>query len=255
MIIFIFAIQILNAQDPNANAPRERLLLDSGWRFALGHACDTVKDFGHGGAYFSYYAKAGNGDGPAARNFDDRGWRILDLPHDWAAELPFDSTASYSHGFKPLGPQFPQTSIGWYRKTFSIPASDLGKKISIEFDGVHRDSRIWVNGFYLGEEHCGYYGFQYDITDYLNYGGDNVVAVRADATMEEGWYYEGAGIYRHVWLNKTAPLHVAWYGTFVSSEINDSSALIPPALLLLMKTSMNALLIWNKRLLPQMEKS
>jgi beta-galactosidase len=225
-IVIILAIQLVYAQDPNANAPRERLLMDFGWRFALGHACDTVKDFGHGGAYFSYFAKAGNGDGPAAKNFDDRGWRILDLPHDWAVELPFDSTASYSHGFKPLGHQFPETSIGWYRKTFVIPAADLGKRISVEFDGVHRNSTVWVNGFYLGQEHCGYYGFQYDITDYLNYGGENVVAVRVDATMEEGWYYEGAGIYRHTWLNKTAPLHVTWYGTFVSSEIKDSVAVV-----------------------------
>jgi beta-galactosidase len=226
LLFLIFSISILSAQTFKDKTPtqREHLLMDSGWRFALGNACDTEKDFDHGSAYFSYFAKAGYGDGPAAKNFDDRGWRILDLPHDWAAELPFDSTASYSHGFKIVGRNFPETSIGWYRRTFFIPDADLGKRISIEFDGVHRNSTVWVNGFYLGQEHCGYYGFQYDITDYLNYGGDNVVAVRVDATMEEGWYYEGAGIYRHVWLNKTAPLHIAWYGTFVSADVKEHSA-------------------------------
>ncbi len=198
--------------------------MDPGWRFALGNACDPKKDFGNATGFFSSYAKAGYGDGPAARDFDDRGWRIVDLPHDWAAELPFDSTASSSHGYKPLGKASPGTSIGWYRRPFFIPASDLGRRISIAFDGVFRDCRVWVNGFLLGQEQSGYQGFQYDITDYLQYGGQNVVAVRVDATMEEGWFYEGAGIYRHVWLVKTAPLHVAADGTFVSSDVRGNSA-------------------------------
>ena len=227
-LFLLLSLQMAHAQTSNEkiSTPREHLLMDSGWRFALGNACESEKDFDHGSAYFSYFAKAGYGDGPAAKDFDDRGWRIVNLPHDWAVELPFDSTASYSHGFKIVGRNFPQSSIGWYRKTFYVPEEDLGKHICIEFDGVHRNSTVWVNGFYLGQEHCGYYGFQYDITDYLNYGADNVVAVRVDATMEEGWYYEGAGIYRHVWLAKTAALHIAPYGIFVSSVINDSTAKI-----------------------------
>jgi beta-galactosidase len=107
------------------------------------------------------------------------------------------------------GPELPRRSVGWYRKSFAVPASDLGRRISVEFDGVFRDSVVWINGFYLGRQPSGYTGFRYDLTDYLNYGGENVIAVRVDATMEEGWFYEGAGIYRHVWLTKTAPLHVA----------------------------------------------
>ena len=205
---------------------RERLLMDFGWRFAFGHASDPSRDFRTGTSYFSYFAKAGYGDGAASKTFDDRSWRILDLPHDWAVELPFSPAAGYSHGYKPVGRQFPETSIGWYRKTFSLPGSDLGRRISIEFDGVHRNSIVWVNGFYLGEEHSGYSGFRYDITDYLNYGGENVVAVRVNATMEEGWYYEGAGIYRHVWLTKTSPLHVASNGTFVASELKEAFAVV-----------------------------
>jgi beta-galactosidase len=212
----------------NANqvepSPRERLLMDSGWRFAFGHPFDAEKDFRHASGYFSYFAKTGYGDGAASKDFDDRAWRGVDLPHDWAVELPFSEKGGYSHGYKAIGRDFPETSVGWYRKTFVVSGSDLGRRISLEFDGVHRDSRVWVNGFYVGEEQSGYAGFRYDVTDYLNYGGTNVVAVRVDATMEEGWFYEGAGIYRHVWLVKTAPLHVAQYGTFVSSEVSDRSA-------------------------------
>ncbi|MGD0036764.1 MAG: sugar-binding domain-containing protein [Bacteroidota bacterium] len=203
---------------------RERLLMDFGWRFAYGHAVDAQRDFCNGTGFFSYFVKAGYGDGAASSKFDDRSWRVLNLPHDWAVELPFDSNASYSHGYKTVGRNYPETSIGWYRKTFVIPATDLGKHITIEFDGVFRNSIAWLNGFYLGEEHSGYAGFQYDITDYINYGGENVVAVRVDATMEGGWFYKGAGIYRHVWLNKTTPLHIAPNGIFVSSDVNENAA-------------------------------
>ncbi|AHM62745.1 glycoside hydrolase [Flammeovirgaceae bacterium 311] len=200
--------------------------MDLGWRFAFGHPYDTQKDFNTGTGYFSYLAKAGYGDGAAATSFDDRAWRELDLPHDWAVEAGFDPKASYSHGFKAIGRAFPESSVGWYRKTFRIPAEDLGRNIAIEFDGVYRNSEVWVNGHYLGLEPSGYSSFRYNITDYLNYGDDNVVAVRVDATMEEGWYYEGAGIYRHVWLSKTSPLHVADNGTFVTSEVAEGRAAV-----------------------------
>jgi beta-galactosidase len=215
------------AQDPRPKAqpePRERLLMDFGWRFAFGNANDPGKDTNPGASSFSYLAKAADAVGAAGPDFDDRGWRTLDLPHDWAVEVPFDSRGSGSHGYKAIGLNFPATSIGWYRKSLSIPASDLGRHITVEFDGVFRDSMVWVNGFYLGRESSGYSGFTYDLTDLLNYGGENVISVRADASLEEGWFYEGAGIYRHVWLNKTQPLHVAHWGTFVSTEMKDTSA-------------------------------
>jgi beta-galactosidase len=205
-------------------APRERLLMDRGWRFAFGHAHDADRDFRHATGYFSYLAKTGFGDGPAARTFDDRGWRTLDLPHDWAVEVPFSKDGSPSHGFKAVGRNFPETSVGWYRRTFEVPQSDLGRRIAIVFDGAFRDSSVWVNGFFVGREPSGYLGFRYDLTDYLRYGESNVIAVRVDATMEEGWFYEGAGIYRHVWLTKTAPVHVAHDGTFVRSDVGPRSA-------------------------------
>lgn len=224
LFLFIVTHPIQSQVLTKASASREHLLLDFGWRFSLGNSCDITKDFNHGTSYFTYFAKAGYGDGPASTGFEDRIWREIDLPHDWAVELPFSASASHSHGYKTIGWKYPENSVGWYRKTIFIPETDLGRKISIQFDGVHRNSVVWVNGFYLGQEHSGYTGFEYDITDYLNYGGNNVIAVRVDASIEEGWFYEGAGIYRHTWINKTNKLHVKTNGTFVTSEIGTGKA-------------------------------
>jgi beta-galactosidase len=222
----LFFVSTAKADTDTLKSPREHLLMDFDWRFAFGHPYNTKKDFNNGISYFSYLAKAGYGDGAAAPGFDDRTWRKLNLPHDWAVEQGFSSKASFSHGYKAIGRNFPDASVGWYRKKFNIPASDLGKHISIAFDGVFRNSIVWVNGHYLGTEPSGYNSFEYDISEYLNYGGENVIAVRVDATMEEGWFYEGAGIYRHTWLNKTNPLHVATNGTFVTSNVNGTDATV-----------------------------
>ena len=203
---------------------REHHLMDFGWKFAFGHATDYVKDFGTSTGYFTYLAKAGYAAGAAAVQFKDSIWREVDLPHDWAVELPFSGASSHSHGYKTVGWKYPETSVGWYRKKFNIQASDLGRKISIQFDGIYRNSTVWVNGFYIGNEKSGYASSEYDITDYLNYGAENTIAVRVDASTEEGWYYEGAGIYRHVWLNKTDRLHVAQNGVFVTSETKGNNA-------------------------------
>ncbi|MFY7839190.1 MAG: beta-galactosidase GalA [Lacibacter sp.] len=206
--------------------PREHLLIDDDWRFAFGHLYNAEKDFNTGTGYFSYLSKAAYGDGAAAADFDDRHWRKLHLPHDWAVELPFDSTATKSHGYKPVGRNFPATSVGWYRKKLFIPKTDEGKRISIAFDGVYRNFSVWVNGFYLGTEPSGYTGVEYNLSEYLNYGAENSIAVRVDASMEEGWFYEGAGIYRHAWLNKTKPVHVITNGTFVTAQLNNSNATV-----------------------------
>ena len=222
IIFSLFACLVLNSIA--ANSPRERLLMDADWKFAYGHPYDASKDFNHGIAYFSYLAKAGYADGAAAPNFDDRDWRVLDLPHDFAVEQPFSGNGSHSHGYKAIGRNFPDVSVGWYRKTFHIPAEDLGRRIGITFDGVSRDAKVWINGHFLGNESSGYNSFSYDLTAYLNYSGSNTIAVRTDVTHEEGWYYEGAGIYRHVWLTKTSPVHVITNGTFVYSEIETEKA-------------------------------
>ena len=201
-----------------ADDVRQRVRIDDGWRFALGHAWDPAQDFDHGTRAF-FFAKAGFGDGPAAADFDDRPWRRVDLPHDWAVELPFSERGSSPHGSKAIGRAFPENSIGWYRRELAIPASAQGRRIALEFDGVFRDSVVWINGHYLRREASGYSSFRVDLTDYLNYGGRNVVAVRVDATTQEGWWYEGAGLYRHVWLTQTDPLHVDHWGTFVRSTV------------------------------------
>ena len=125
-LVSIFSCPLL-AQVTSVKSGREHLLMDFGWRFAFGHPADAKKDFNNGTGYFSYFAKASYGDGAAAKDFDDRSWRKLDLPHDWAVELPFDSKASLSHGFKAIGRDFPETSVGWYRKTFQVPAEWKGK--------------------------------------------------------------------------------------------------------------------------------
>ncbi len=224
-ISLLLLVNMAHAQQPFTGI-RERINIDSGWRFAFGHPNDVAKDFQHATSYFSYLAKAAYGDGAASARFDDRAWRELDLPHDWAVELPFDPEGSLSHGFKAIGRNFPENSVGWYRKHFFVSKADEGKRISIQFDGIFRQSGVWVNGFFLGNEPSGFTGAEYNISEYLNYNGENVIAVRVDATMEEGWYYEGAGIYRHVWLQKTAPLHVTTHGTFVNPVPVGSAAQI-----------------------------
>lgn len=222
LLYFIFLISI--ASFAQNKSDRELILIDNDWRFSLGHLYDTKKDFGHAEGYFSYLTKTGFGDGPAAKDFDDRAWRKLDLPHDWAVEQEFSEKGSFSHGFKTAGKGFPEKSIGWYRKKINIPQSDQGKIISLKFDGVFKNSKVFFNGYFLGTEESGYNGFEYDVTAYVNYGSENTIVVRADASMEEGWFYEGAGIYRHVYLQKTNPIHIAQNGTYVTSEIKENLA-------------------------------
>jgi beta-galactosidase len=224
IVCFLLVSSIhLTAQNKSG---RELTLIDKDWRFSFGHLYDTKKDFGHAEGYFSYLTKTGFGDGPAASGFDDRAWRKLNLPHDWAVEQPFSENASFSHGFKSAGKNFPEKSIGWYRKKINIPNEDLGKIISLKFDGVFRNSKVFFNGFYLGTEESGYNGFEYDVSAYVNYGGENTIVVRVDASMEEGWFYEGAGIYRHVYLQKTNPIHVIQNGTYVTSELIGNDAAV-----------------------------
>lgn len=218
--ILLLSICAAIAMSMSAQDMRERISFDNDWQFAFGDASSPEKDFGCGTEYFNYLTKAASihNEGPYSPKFDSSDWTIIDLPHDWVVDLPYAAEASHSHGYKTVGYKYPETSVGWYRKSFSVPAEDYGKHIWFQFDGIFRDARIWVNGFYLGHEPSGYATQTYDISEYLNYGGDNIVCVRADATLEEGWFYEGAGIYRHVWLNKASKLNVAPFGTFVYSE-------------------------------------
>lgn len=216
--------------DPGDSAPRERYSLDREWRFHLGHAADPTRDFGFG-ADRATYAKSGDVGTPVATpDFDDSAWQAVRVPHDWAVDLPYtdsprdDKTAREAmayQGFKPLGRDFPDTSVGWYRRSFDLPASDRGRRLSLEFDGVARDCLVILNGFVVASNQSGYAPFRADITDVANYGGRNVLVVRADVSLGEAWSYEGAGLYRHVWLVKTAAVHIPQWGTRVRCHLAD----------------------------------
>ncbi len=200
---------------------REKIRIDEGWKFAFGHADDSQKDFGNGTEYFNYLTKANSihNEGPYSTKFNDSIWQPVRIPHDFVTTLPYAREASHSHGYKTVGWKYPKTSVGWYRKVINIPAEDLGKHIALQFDGIFRNATVWFNGFYMGTEPSGYATQVYDVTEYVNYGGDNLICVRADASIEEGWFYEGAGIYRDSWLLKSAAVSVATFGTFVYADL------------------------------------
>jgi len=214
----------------SALSPREQLLFDFGWKFHFGHACDPARDFNFGktrGAWESPegdFAKTGD-FWFAKEKFDDSNWRSIGLPHDWSVELPFvNDEDQRMHGYKPIGRGYPDTSIGWYRRPFDIPASDAGRRITVEFDGAFRSVLVFVNGCYIGRNDNGYSPFSFDLTDFLAYGQKNYIAVRVDASLGDGWYYEGAGIYRHVWLTKTDALHLGKWDSTVRSTVEGDSA-------------------------------
>ena len=222
MVVGCWAMVALGVTAQNV---REKILLDEGWKFAFGHAADPAKDFGCGTEYFNYLTKANSihNEGPYAQKFDDTSWQTVTVPHDWVTTLPYAREASHSHGYKTVGYKYPETSVGWYRKVIHIPAGDLGKHIALQFDGIFRHAQVWFNGFYMGTEPSGYATQVYDVTEYVNYGGENLICVRADATLEEGWFYEGGGIYRDAWLLKSAAVSVAPFGTFVYADLKPNT--------------------------------
>jgi beta-galactosidase len=215
------------AESSEPGAGRERLLLDFGWRFHLGNADDPAKDFEFGSGRTGNFQKTGYFLPAGSMAFDDGDWRRVDLPHDWAIELPFtNDPALTSKGFYPLGRTYPATSVGWYRRVFDLPSEDTGKRITLEFDGAYRETMVVFNGFYIGTHSGGYDPFSFDVTDFANPSGRNVLLVRVDATSSDGWFYEGAGIYRHVWLVKTHPVHVKKWGSFVTAQVRPDEAML-----------------------------
>jgi beta-galactosidase len=218
-----FFTSLLNAQITDSN---QTICFDKDWKFYLGHAADPSKDFNYRVA--NIYSKSGNTENTAIDpKFIDEDWITIQLPHDWAVGLPFVNSSNFdvqSHGYKPVGGLYPETSIGWYRKHFKLNSADKGKRFSIRFDGIFRDAKFWINGFYLGNNESGYIGVSYDLTDFINFDRENVIVVRVDASQYEGWFYEGAGIYRHVWLSKYNDIHISDNGIFVFADIKEESA-------------------------------
>jgi beta-galactosidase len=169
---------------------------------------------------FDYDWKFFLGDTASARlnDFDDKDWRILDLPHDWSIEgqiHPKNATGN-AGGFFPTG-------IGWYRKTFNAPPEWKGKNISIYFEGVYMNSEVFVNGKSLGVYPYGYSTFSYDLTPYLDFDKENLIAVRVDNSQQlNSRWYSGSGIYRHVWMTVTNPVHVAQWGIGITTPVISS---------------------------------
>lgn len=216
----LFCLAIANAQ--------KKINFDEGWKFHFGNSATPDKDFDYGNKLLFHKSNVFDTT-IISPKFVDSTWAKVDVPHDWVVALPFVKSSTHemdSHGYKPVGALYPETSIGWYRKHFSIDKKDEEKRFEIQFDGVYRNAAIWVNGFYVGSNFSGYVGKSYDITDYMNFEGENVIVVRVDATQSEGWFYEGAGIYRHVWLNIFNNVHIPNDGLFVHSTVNGKNATV-----------------------------
>ena len=221
-----------------APAPlRERISLDDDWRFIKDDPADAAgslsysnlqswimltgddlvtnepppKPDGNPGADVSYTQAA----------FDDSAWRQLNLPHDWAIEGPFEQNLEGSTGkLKFSGPV-------WYRKHFTVPAADNGKRIFLDIDGAMSYSEIWLNGQFVGGWPYGYSSFELDLTPFIKVGSTNILSIRLDSPRESSRWYPGAGLYRNVWLVKSAPVHVDHWGTFVTTpEVSKTNATV-----------------------------
>ena len=216
-----------------ADSPRERLSFDNDWRFIKDDPSDapdkslsywTVKDQVRLTGVDAENPQqdqepvpepvkgtAGEGVSYTKADFDDSAWHQLNLPHDWAIEGPFKQEYAGDTG------KLAYWGVGWYRKKFDVPAVDQGKRIFLSIDGAMSYSMVWVNGHFAGGWPYGYTSYQIDVTPYINFGGANTVAIRLDNPKASSRWYPGAGIYRHVWLVKTSPVHIAHSGTYITT--------------------------------------
>ncbi|HEY0611011.1 MAG TPA: glycoside hydrolase family 2 TIM barrel-domain containing protein, partial [Chitinophaga sp.] len=197
------ALLLLSVINTNAQEMERAQLFDTGWRFHRGGAQGADK--------------------PA---FNDSAWRKVDLPHDWSIEDLPGTTSPFSPAAisQPSG-GFTTGGTGWYRKSFVMPASQQGKRVQLQFDGIYMNAEVWLNGKRLGKHPYGYTSFWYDITDRLKWGAQNVLSVKVRNEGENSRWYAGSGIYRHVWLKVMGPVHVAQWGTYITTpEVSASTA-------------------------------
>ena len=211
------------------SSPRERISFDADWRFQKGDPAGAGDQLAYG-KIKAWLIATGNdllsapaakplrpegnlgGDIPYAQpGFDDSGWRKLDLPHDWGIEGPFKQEYPGDTG------KLPWWGVGWYRKHFIVGAADGERRLHLDIDGAMAYAALWLNGQFVGGWPYGYASFQLDLTPYLRVGAENVVAIRLDNPPDSSRWYPGGGIYRHVWLEKTAPVHLAHWGTYVTT--------------------------------------
>ena len=191
----IFIISLFSAScvdnTTSGNAPRQKEKFDFDWRFSKGD-----------------FPEASEAD------FDDSKWQQIDVPHDWSI---LDTFSKDNPTGRPGG--FASGGIGWYRKNFTVTKKDASTKVSIEFGGVYENSEVWINGHFLGKRPFGYISFNYDLSPYLNYDGENILAVRVDNSKQpNARWYTGSGIYRHVWLITTDKLHIARHGVYATTK-------------------------------------
>jgi len=186
-----------------AGGPERAALFDEGWRFFRGGA-----------------------QGAESPDFDDSRWRRVDLPHDWSIEdLPGTRSPFHPDAISQVNGGFTTGGTGWYRKTFDVPAAHEGKRVVVEFEGVYMNAEVWLNGRRVGDHPYGYTSFWFDLTDKIKFGAPNVLAVKVRNEGENSRWYSGSGIYRHVWLKVLDPLHVAQWGTYVTTpEVSPASA-------------------------------
>jgi beta-galactosidase len=208
-------------------SPAERVSFNADWRFVKGDPSDAegklnynaIKDWVEAtGAEFTTNAPKPKpsgepaGDISYARNdFDDSQWRLLNLPHDWGIEGPFQQDFPGETG------KLPWWGVAWYRKHLQIPAADQGRRIYLDVDGAMAYATVWLNGHFMGGWPYGYASWRVDLTPGLKFGTDNVIAIRLDNPKDSSRWYPGGGIYRNVWLVKTAPVHVAHWGVYVTT--------------------------------------
>ncbi len=238
----LFTVMVLAramAFSMDATSPKERISFDADWLFtkddptnagnALSYASIKDWDTTNGAAFTTTnpqpvtLPRDGLGDDIAYTklDFDDGGWRKLNLPHDWGIEGSFKQEYPGSTG------RLPWWGVGWYRKHFKIPSADAGQKIYFDVDGAMAYAKVWLNGHYVGGWPYGYASWRVDLTPYLKFGGENLLAIRLDNPTNSSRWYPGGGIYRNVWLVKVAPVHVAHWGTYVTTpEITVKSATV-----------------------------
>jgi beta-galactosidase len=213
----------LSAQD----SPRTRNLFNDGWHFHKGDPAGSAELISYNklkpwllpsGNVFRKEALAlpvGTAPGEdipyVQSGFDDSSWRALTLPHDWGIEVPFDRDLPGATG------KLPWSGIAWYRKTFDLPVSDAGKRVALEIDGAMSYATVWCNGKFVGGWPYGYTSWQVDLTPFLKYGEKNTLAIRLDNLPDSSRWYPGGGIYRNVWLTVTDPIHIAHWGTTVTT--------------------------------------
>ena len=233
----ITLIALAVACGTQAAAPRERLSLDDGWRFSKGDAAETGTNLNYS-VLRAWILPTGNSlttNAPAIRpagepagdlgfaqpDFNDSQWRLLNLPHDWGIEGPFQQAYPGETG------KLPWWGVAWYSKHLELPATDAGRKIFLDVDGAMSYASVWLNGKIVGGWPYGYASWRVDLTPFVKFGADNVIAIRLDNPKQSSRWYPGGGIYRNVWLVKTAPVGVAHWGTAVTTpEANEKSATV-----------------------------